>query len=239
VSEGLARRKALRAFGRRLGLRAAAEGDCSLLDAALTHDSYSFEKGRTRAPESNERLEFLGDAIIGAVAAAWLYRRFPNESEGRLSRRRQALVSRLPLAQTAQRLQVEVLLRVGKGEAAAHGERRPSTLASAFEALVGAVFLMEGFGAASHFVEREHLAHAPPRGDADPRTALQELAQARFKQAPRYVLSAESGPPHARVFSARVSVGSVVGTGSGATKKQAQAEAAAEALRKLHATTAT
>ena len=233
MSEGLARRKALRALGRRLGLKAAATGDCELLDAALTHDSYAFERGDRAAAASNERLEFLGDAVVGAAAAEWLYRRFPDESEGRLSRRRQALVSRAPLAATATRLELAALLRVGKGEAAAHGERRPSILASAFEALTGAIFLAEGYAAAARFVEREHLAHAQPRVQADPRTALQELAQARFKKAPHYALTGESGPAHARVFNARVSVGSVVGTGSGPTKKQAQAEAANEALHKL------
>ena len=171
--------------------------------------------------------------MIGAAATAWLYRRFPEDREGRLSRRRQALVSRAPLAATAARLGLEPLLRMGKGEAAAHGERRPAVLADAFEALVGAVFLAEGYAAAARFVEREHLMHAEPRGEADARTALQELAQARLRAIPRYTVTGESGPAHARVFNARVSVGEVVGTGSGPTKKQAQAEAAAEALRKL------
>jgi ribonuclease III len=232
MSEGLARRKALRALGHRLGLKNAATGDCALLDAALTHDSYAFEHADRRTA-SNERLEFLGDAVVGAAAADWLYRRFPDESEGRLSRRRQALVSRAPLAATATRLELAALLRVGKGEAAAHGQQRPSILANTFEALIGAAFLAEGYAAAARLVEREHLAHAQPGGEADARTALQELAQARFKRAPQYALTGESGPAHARVFRARVSVGNVVGTGSGPTKKQAQAEAATHALRKL------
>jgi ribonuclease-3 len=233
MSEGLARRKAMRALGRRLGLKAAATGDCAQLDAALTHDSYIFEHAGRKGVSSNERLEFLGDAVVGAAAAEWLYRRFPDEDEGRLSRRRQALVSRAPLAATAARLELATLLLVGKGEAAARGQQRPSILASTFEALVGAVFLAEGYAAAARFVEREHLAHAQPGDEADPRTALQELAQARFKKAPQYALTDESGPAHARVFNARVSVGNVVGTGSGPTKKQAQAEAATQALRKL------
>jgi ribonuclease III len=233
MSEGLARRKALRELGRRLGLKAAATGDCALLDTALTHDSYAFEHGDRTSAQSNERLEFLGDAVVGVAAAEWLYQRFPDESEGRLSRRRQALVSRAPLAETATRLGLAALLRVGKGETAALGQQRPSILASTFEALVGAVFLSEGYAAAARFVKREHLEHAQPESHADPRTALQELAQARFKRAPHYVLTGESGPAHNRVFCARVSVGNVVGTGSGPTKKQAQAEAAAEALRKL------
>jgi ribonuclease III len=235
MSQGLARRKALRALGYRLGLKAAARGDCALLDAALTHDSYAFEHAGRAAISSNERLEFLGDAVVGAAAAEWLYRRFPDENEGRLSRRRQALVSRAPLAATATRLELAALLLVGKGEAAARGQQRPSVLASTFEAIVGAVFLAEGYAAAARFVEREHLARAQPGDEADPRTALQELAQARFKRAPQYALTGESGPAHARVFSARVSVGNVVGTGSGPTKKHAQAEAATQALRKLRA----
>lgn len=232
MSEGLARRKALRAFGRRLGLKATASGECALLDTALTHDSYAFEHG-DRCVSSNERLEFLGDAVVGLAASAWLYERHPNESEGRLSRRRQALVSGNALAHTAARLEFSALLRLGKGEAVGHGERRPSILGAAFEAVVGATFLSEGYDAAARFVERVHLAHAKSAAHADPRTALQELAQARFKKAPQYSSAEESGPPHARVFTARVSAGGVVGTGSGPTKKQAQAQAAAVALRKL------
>jgi ribonuclease-3 len=234
VSEGLARRKALRAFGRSLGLKATATGDCGLLDDALTHDSYAFEHGGSRRGQvSNERLEFLGDAVVGLVAAAWLYERHPNEPEGWLSRRRQALVSGVALSQTAARIGVGPLLRLGKGEAAGHGARRPSILAGAFEAIGGAVLLAEGYDAAARFIRKVHLAHVPSAAGADPRTALQELAQARFKKPPEYSFESESGPAHARVFKARVSAGGVVGTGSGSTKKEAQARAAAEALRKL------
>ncbi|HEV2908143.1 MAG TPA: ribonuclease III [Candidatus Eremiobacteraceae bacterium] len=234
MSEGLARRKALRAFGRSLGLKATATGDCGLLDNALTHDSYAFEHGGSRRGQvSNERLEFLGDAVIGLAASAWLFERHPNEPEGWLSRRRQALVSGAALSQTAARIGVGPLLRLGKGEAAGHGERRPSILAGAFEAISGAVLLAEGYDAVARFVQRIHLSHVRGAADADPRTALQELAQARFKRPPQYAFDAESGPAHARVFKARVSAGGVVGTGSGSTKKEAQARAAAEALRKL------
>ena len=222
------------AFGRRLGLRAAA-GDLALLDVALTHDSYAHEKSRKNAPApSNERLEFLGDAVLGHAVSRVLYERFPDESEGSLSRRRAALVSRQALALTATRLGAGALLLLGKGEAAAGGEHRPSILAAVFEALVGAVYLSEGFDAAAAFVEREHLAHAPVPVHADPKTALQEYAQARFKHAPTYAVTSEAGPAHAKAFTVAVSVGGdVLGTGTGPTKKQAQAEAAAQALNAL------
>jgi ribonuclease-3 len=233
LSEGFARRKALREFGRRLGLKATAAGGCTLLDAALTHDSYVFEQRTRQGLTSNERLEFLGDAVVGLAASAWLHARYPNDSEGKLSRRRQSLVSGAALAQTAARTGIAPLLRLGKGEAAGSGAQRPSILAGAFEALIGAVFVSEGFDAAARFVDRVHLAQAANAERADPRTALQELAQARFKRAPRYEFEGESGPSHARVFAARVSAGNVVGTGRGPTKKRAQAEAAADALRKL------
>ncbi|HXM17398.1 MAG TPA: ribonuclease III [Candidatus Tumulicola sp.] len=235
MSDGARRRQALRAFGKRLGLKATAAGECAMLDTALTHDSYVHEKsGRSAGLQSNERLEFLGDAALGLIVGRALHDRFAQESEGRLSRRRAALISRSALAQTAQRVGIGLLLRLGKGESAAHGEQRPSILAAAFEAIVGAVYVTEGFEAAARFVERQHLAHAASVSAADPKTALQELTQERFSKTPSYATSGESGPPHSRVFSATVSIdGDVLGKGSGPTKKQAQTQAAAEALHRL------
>ncbi len=237
MSEGLRRRQALRAFGKRLGLKTTASGDCAALDVALTHDSYVHEKpGRAAGARSNERLEFVGDAALGLIVGRALHDRYPDDSEGRLSRRRAALVSRSALAIAAERLGVGPLLRLGKGESAAHGERRPSILAGAFEAVVGAIFLAEGFDAARRFVERHHLAHTTPAVSIDPKTALQELTQARFSKTPAYAVTGESGPAHAREFIASVSLGDeVLGKGSGATKKQAQTQAAAEALHRLRA----
>lgn len=234
----LGRRRALRAFGKRLRLRDAAKGDCALLDAALTHDSYAHEKAKPGAEPlpSNERLEFLGDAVLGHVVAHALYARYQSEPEGVLSRRRSALVSRAALAATAKRLDVGPILLLGKGEAAAGGERRPSILAAVFEALVGAVYLSDGFDAAARFVVREHLEHAVEPLTADAKTMLQEYAQARFKRPPTYALTRESGPAHAKSFTISVSVGEkIMGTGTGATKKQAQAEAAAQALQNISA----
>jgi ribonuclease III len=236
LTHNLARRRALRALAGRLGLKRTAQTS-ALLDVALTHDSYAHERSRTdRTMASNERLEFLGDAVLGHVVAAALYAGMPEGSEGALSRRRAALVSRDALAATAQRIDVAPLLLLGKGEAAAGGERRPSILAAAFEALIGAVYVGEGFEAAARFIAREHLAHAAEPAASDPKTELQEYAQARFKRAPAYSVTVETGPAHAKTFTMAVSVGgAVMGTGSGPTKKQAQAQAAAQALGRLHA----
>ena len=232
MTHNLSRRRALRSFGRRAGLHEAAKGACDLLDVALTHDSYAYERSRPgSATISNERLEFLGDAVLGHVVARDIYKRYPDEPEGSLSRRRAALVSREALASTARRLDVGPLLLLGKGEAASGGQLRPRILAAVFEALVGAVYLSEGFEAAADFVEREHLAHADHPKMSDPKTELQEYAQARFKRTPVYSVTEEGGPAHAKEFTVEVSVGGkMMGTGTGATKKQAQARAAAQAL---------
>lgn len=238
MSHDLRRKRALRAFGKRLGLRTAATGDCALLDAALTHDSYAHEHAAAAAARaaSNERLEFLGDAVLGLAVARAQFEEHPDDAEGMLSRRRAALVSREALAATARRIEVAPLLLLGKGEAAAGGERRPSILAGVIEALVGAIYLCEGFDAAARFVAREHLAFAADPASADPKTRLQEYAQARFKKPPTYAVTLESGPPHAKTFTIAVSVGeSVMGIGTGPTKKQAQAQAAEAALRQLPA----
>lgn len=238
MTRNLSRRRACRALGRRLGLKATAGGD-ALIDRALTHDSFVHERSRnTDAGPSNERLEFLGDAVLGHIVARAMYDRRPDAPEGVLSRARASLVSRHALASTARKLGIAPLLLLGKGEAAAGGEQRPSILAAAFEALVGAVYLSEGFDAAARFVERHHLADADEAGGADPKTALQEYAQARFKRAPTYAVTSEAGPAHAKTFTIDVSVGDrVMGTGSGSTKKQAQAQAASHALEAFKGST--
>jgi ribonuclease III len=236
MSHDLARKRALRALARRVGASRTVAA-LALLDEALTHDSYAHERtARAQRAASNERLEFLGDAVIGTIVARTLYDRHASESEGLLSRRRAALVSRDALAKTALRLGVAPLILLGKGEAAAGGERRPSILAGVFEAIVGAISLSDGFDAAAAFVSREHLAHAEEVSQADPKTTLQEYAQARFKRPPSYAVIRESGPAHAKTYTVAVSIGgAVMGTGAGTTKKEAQSAAAAQALRGLQA----
>jgi ribonuclease-3 len=220
----------VRSFARRLGL-GESTAQSGLLDIALTHDSYAAEKG---AHASNERLEFLGDAILGALVSHALYLRHADQPEGMLSRLRAALISRHALAQTAQRLEIAPLLLLGRGETAAGGADRPSILAAALEAIIGAVYLSEGLDASRRFIERHHLAHATPSEIIDPKTALQEYAQAKYKKAPHYAIAAQRGPSHARLFTVNVSVGGkTVGCGEGATKKQAEAAAARAALAKM------
>lgn len=239
MSRSLARKRALRQFGRGLGFRQAAQGECELLDMALTHDSYAAQTAPQTGARSNERLEFLGDAVLGAIVAESLYAQHPDKAEGKLSPLRASLVSQGALAQSARRLRVGQHLLLGKGEAAAGGAQRPSILAATLEAMIAALFLAEGFEAARRFVQREHLAHVKPAATADPKTALQEYTQAKFKEAPRYTVTAQSGPAHGRTFSVTVTAaGGVAGSGVGATKKEAEAAAAREALARLRSSRA-
>ncbi|MDQ2818068.1 MAG: ribonuclease III [Candidatus Eremiobacteraeota bacterium] len=239
MSAGIGRTRALRSFARSLGCADLSGPALARIDSALTHDSYAFERRSGAAAASNERLEFLGDAVIGAAVSDALFAKHPDEAEGRLSRRKAQLVSRSALAAAALRMGVDRLILLGKGEAGAHGERRPSILAGAFESVVGAVYLNEGYPAAQRLLERVHLATAQELAAADPKTALQELAQARYKTAPAYVVTEESGPAHSRAFTVSVSVGrSVLASARGPSKKEAQAAAAAEALARLAAASA-
>ena len=229
MSAGLARKRALQELARKLGLPRAT--DLQLLGSALTHESYASEHSQSI---SNERLEFLGDAVLGAVVSASLYAANPDRREGQLSRMRAALVSREALARSAQALGFGEFILLGRGERETGGASRPSLLGDTFEALVGVAFLCGGLDAAKRFVQRHHLEHALPGEARDPKTKLQELTQARFKKAPHYAVTAQSGPPHARVFTVAVEIsGRILGRGTGTTKKQAQSNAAREALAHL------
>ena len=232
MSKALARKRALRELARRLDVSPLVL-QSGRLEQALTHDSYAAERHDARGG-ANERLEFLGDAVVGAIVAHALFEQHPQEPEGTLSRMRAALVSRATLAETARRLDLGKFVLLGRGEEAAGGAQRPSILAAAFEAVVGALYLSAGLDAARRFVTRHHLAHAGSGESLDPKTALQEYVQAKYKKAPHYAMTAQSGPAHARTFSVAVSVGGVeLGSGQGATKKQAEAAAAREALMAL------
>ncbi|MDH2442773.1 ribonuclease III [Amnibacterium sp. CER49] len=207
--------------------------DPALLEIALTHRSFAYEHG---VPD-NERLEFLGDSVLGRAVTAMLYERFPDEPEGRLAKRRSALVSTVALAAIARTLGLGEHLRLGRGEERTGGRAKASLLADTMEALIGAAFLSVGSEAAEAFVLRlvAPLLDEPGRFGAatDPKTALQEVAAQRGAPAPVYAVTA-SGPEHARVFEAVVTVGALTtATGTGTSKKQAEGAAALAAFTGL------
>jgi len=205
-----------------------------LLAEALTHPSLAYESQRPHF--DNQRLEFLGDAVIQLVVTEDLYRRFPEQPEGRLTKVRSQIVSRKALAKFATDLDLGTYVLLGKGEESSGGRKRPSTLADAFEALIGAIYLDGGFDAVRALVLRlcgEEIARiASSATERNPKGELQENLQSIEPQAPIYRIIGESGPDHRRVFQAEVSWrGRLLATGKGKSKKEAESRAAAEALR--------
>lgn len=212
------------------------EIDDALLTRALTHRSYSYEHGGL---PTNERLEFLGDSILGFVVADLLFRKFPDLDEGELSRRRAALVSTVALAGRASELHVGGFLLLGRGEEQTGGHAKASLLADMMEALIGATFVSQGFDAARGLVLRIVSPLLPDidrlSAAMDPKTTYQELCQARGLGVPAYAVTGV-GPDHDRTYTAVVSVNGVErARGTGSTKKHAEAEAA---LAAWHAMTA-
>ncbi|MFT4123412.1 MAG: ribonuclease III [Microbacteriaceae bacterium] len=215
----------------RLGVRIGEE----LLNLALTHRSYSYENGGVA---HNERLEFLGDAILGQAVTVMLYTEFPFLDEGELAKRRAALVSTVALAEVARRIGIGAFLRLGRGEELTGGRDKSSILADSVEAVIGAAYLSRGGDAATALVLRliRPLTEDPARFGAamDPKTSLQELAAARGLPAPSYALS-DTGPDHLKRFTAVVSLGEALSaTGQGTSKKQAEMAAALSAWTALH-----
>lgn len=211
--------------------------DESLLRGALYHSSYANEH-RNENIVSNERLEFLGDAVLGFVSAEFLYSRFPHAPEGELTRIRAALVREESLFEVAQSLQLGECLMLGKGEESGGGRQRPSILADCTEAVFAAVYLDGGMDCARDLIHRVLLS----KGDIevaesrrrDYKTELQELVQRKPHQVLRYELVGQSGPDHAKVFTVAVLLnGDPVGEGSGHSKKEAEQSAARAALEKL------
>lgn len=208
--------------------------DPRLLVTAVTHRSWS---GEQAGAEPNERLEFLGDAVLGVVVAEHCYHRFPQLAEGRLAKIRAAVVNTAALAEVAGDLAVGDALLLGKGEEGTGGRTKPSILADTLEALIGAVHLDAGWAASRPLVLRmleqriEVAAHAPD--EFDHKSRLQELTVQLGAGVPRYVLEG-SGPDHRRRYVAQVFVGGARrGSGSGSSKKAAEQQAAAEAYREL------
>jgi ribonuclease-3 len=223
---GEAYRRRLRALLRLAGIRRV--GDLSVFETAFVHQSYAKERGGG----SNERMEFLGDSILGSITAGWLYERFPDEPEGLLTLRKAAIVNDAQLARTARRLGFSGLTQLGAGMVAAGGSDNTSVLADAFEAFVGAVYLGFGIEKAREFVVSEHIEQLDhSAGDLlDPKTRLQHYAQEHLAATPVYRETSRGTPQHP-AFKSRVSVkGRILGKGEGPSKKAAQQAAAEAAL---------
>ncbi len=221
---------------RRLLEQLGVEIDPELLSLALTHRSWAYEHGG--APH-NERLEFLGDSVLGQAITIELYRRFPEATEGELAKRRAGVVSSVALAEVARSIGLGQHIRLGKGESASGGADKASILADTMEAIFGAAFLSAGRSASADLVLRlvGPLLDDPGRTGAalDPKTALQEVAAALGLGAPVYEVLA-TGPDHARTFSATVRIDDdVVAEGSGTSKKVAEMAAALAAHGRLTA----
>ncbi len=209
--------------------------DISLLENALSHSSYANERFHNSL-KSNERLEFLGDSVMGMVVAEYLYRTYPGRPEGELSRMRADMVCETSLAAIATKLCLGEHLLLGHGEAISGGNKRASILADAVESVIAAIYLDGGFTPAKAFIERFVLTGATteqPR-NMDYKTALQELIQQKKGQVITYQLVSESGPDHNKQFVVQVSVNNqVVGEGMGSSKKRAEQDAARAALTKM------
>jgi len=206
-----------------------------LLAEALTHPSLAYES--QKAHFDNQRLEFLGDAVLQLALTEHLFRMFPDFPEGRMTKLRAQLVSRQALAQFASSLELGKYLLLGKGEEASGGRKRSSTLADAFEALVGAIYLDSGYTSARdlvlHLFEQEIGTISENPEDGNPKGALQEILQAIATEAPKYRITGESGPDHRKVFHAQVLWQDLIlAQGRGKSKKEAEVRAAIEALRK-------
>ncbi len=207
----------------------------TLLQRALTHSSYANEHWHDGL-KSNERLEFLGDSILGMVVAEFLYQNFPDRLEGDLTRMRADMVCESSLARIAQQVQLGKYLLLGNGEEQGGGRNRPSILADATEAVLAACFLDGGMEAAEQFIQRFVLCNVPAKKlqNLDYKTALQELVQQKKNQQLSYRLIGESGPDHDKEFSVEVSLnGVVVGQGVGTSKKRAEQNAAQAAIASL------
>lgn len=213
--------------------------DVATLQRALFHRSYLNE-----APEdveSNERLEFLGDAVLGLVVSERLFKDYPQMTEGQLSQVRAILVRWDALARAAERLELGEYLVLGKGEELSGGRRRPSNLAGAFEAVIGAAYIDSGFRFAQRLVLKllkPDLDEIAAQGfNIDSKSELQHVSQTRWREIPHYTLISSEGPDHAKLFTVEVTVGDqVMGRGQGRNKKQAELNAARQALETLAAT---
>lgn len=203
----------------------------------MTHRSAVHGRGRIRGRGSNERMEFVGDRVLGLLIAEWLAERFPHEQEGDLGRRLAVLVSQPILAEVAEGIGLGEALSVAPGEAKAGVRRRATVLADALEAALGALYLDGGLDRAREFVRRAWDDVMTRQGDPpkDAKTMLQEWVQARGMALPQYDVTSRVGPPHAPEFVVTVSAGGLVGSGTAGSKRAAEQRAAQDLLRVLGA----
>ena len=207
--------------------------DTLLLQQALIHSSFGFERIHTGL--NNETLEFLGDAVLDLAVSDMLFKTYPGVTEGELTKMRAGLVKEATLAEMARTISLGNFLMLGKGEAASHGREKASILASALEALIGAIYLDRGYASALQFINSHFASLLPDKKERilveDAKSHLQEKLQEHFSQAPIYHLDKDEGPAHAREFTVSVRFMDVVlGTGSGSSKKIAEQRAAEAAL---------
>ncbi len=214
----------------------------ALLDEALTHRSALYERHSRKRDEkrgagSNERLEFVGDRVLGLLVAEWLVERFPDEQEGDLGPRLAYLVSRVTLALIAEAAGLSQALSIAAGDARAGVGGQATVLADAIEAVLGAVYMDAGLEPARRFVRRAWAAamEAHPRPPKDPKTLLQEWLMARGEALPHYAVAGQEGPPHAPNFRVEVAAHGFTGAGVGPSKRLAEREAATDLLLKLGA----
>ena len=210
--------------------------DVLLLSRALTHRSYLNE--HPEALEDNERLEFLGDAVLDFIVGAWLYNRYPEMPEGDLTRMRSALVHTEQLAEFASQIDLGNAMRLGRGECQAGGKERPGLLCDTFEAVVGAIYLDQNIEGVIKFISPFLVTASEDilinHKDEDPKSKLQEWAQGQGYPTPQYITCNSSGPDHSKMFEVDVYInGHIVAKGSGHSKQAATKIAAANALTRL------
>ncbi|MBW1636316.1 MAG: ribonuclease III [Deltaproteobacteria bacterium] len=206
------------------------------MQKALVHSSYAFEQARTG--QDNQTLEFLGDAVLDLVVGHIVYRKYPEMREGELTRLRSALVNETHLANMAREIELGNFLFLGKGEDASNGRNKSSILSCGYEAVIGAVFEDTGYRTVREIIEKFFIPAIEEKKEelliADAKSRLQEALQDRYNEGPLYVVEAEEGPSHQKLFTiAACFHGAVLGTGQAGSKKEAEQRAAAAALQKL------
>lgn len=212
--------------------------DLSLLDMALTHTSYAHEAKGMPKPQHNERIEFLGDAVLSVVVSTYMYNNFPDLNEGQLTKLRAHLVCEASLFEYAKKIKLGDFLLLGKGEELSGGRERPSLLADAFESVLGAYYLDQGFEKTEafllHMMQKE-IDYICTHGIcSDYKTRLQEYLQRDGDVDISYHLVGSSGPEHNKIFASEVTLsGKVIGSGDGRTKKDAEQHAAKNALERM------